>query len=515
MNIEIGFKIKSMLSVVCAVSMMLSFFYSISLYAKEPNAAQKNLYPYLNQAEDLLGDELFWFDGDDLDPLSVSILEHISKDRDFIKFVDNFKLLLDKKDLDSDVTLKEFDHQLSRLAILYLIVEFDIRKLDRSRSWARVVDLIQQKDLQGLHQMVVNNDPKLQQLRGFLYRYLELNINHEDNLLSLLYLFDLDLEAPTLKTLRPLMSDDQVLLAGILLENHGFPVEHKPSESNYYSRDMLNIVQRFQKSNRLKVDGIIGKNTWGKLLSEPHYALKAIRFTLGRMRQDTELGDRENRVVINIPAYQMLINNLNVMSVIVGTNKNQTPIMHNSISQVVINPKWHIPKRIVREYIKPKLMQDSEYLMKQNIKVFDMSGRSKVLLNAIYDPAQIEKSHHLVQSEGPGNALGLIKFVTNSKQAIMLHDTNARGLFNRNYRALSNGCIRLSKPWLLLDYISSVYEEDKISDAKLKSVLERGKTKPFYLGSPFHVKTVYWLAWVDESEKLNVYHDVYSYSAYN
>ena len=52
----------------------------------------------------------------------------------------------------------------------------------------------------------------------------------------------------------------------------------------------------------------------------------------------------------------------------------------------------------------------------------------------------------IVQPAGNYNALGVVKFTFDNDQNIYLHDTNARGYFNNEYRALSHGCIRLQEP---------------------------------------------------------------------
>ena len=52
-------------------------------------------------------------------------------------------------------------------------------------------------------------------------------------------------------------------------------------------------------------------------------------------------------------------------------------------------------------------------------------------------------SYRFTQPSGDGNALGVLKFETTSKQNIYLHDTNERILFTHNTRVYSSGCIRV------------------------------------------------------------------------
>jgi murein L,D-transpeptidase YcbB/YkuD len=50
------------------------------------------------------------------------------------------------------------------------------------------------------------------------------------------------------------------------------------------------------------------------------------------------------------------------------------------------------------------------------------------------------------QKPGPGNALGRVKFLFPNSYSIYMHDTPSKGLFTKDYRAASHGCIRLSDP---------------------------------------------------------------------
>ena len=42
-----------------------------------------------------------------------------------------------------------------------------------------------------------------------------------------------------------------------------------------------------------------------------------------------------------------------------------------------------------------------------------------------------------------------------------MHDTNERYLFVKDYRALSHGCVRLSKPFDLLDTFAEIEPKDR------------------------------------------------------
>jgi murein L,D-transpeptidase YcbB/YkuD len=62
------------------------------------------------------------------------------------------------------------------------------------------------------------------------------------------------------------------------------------------------------------------------------------------------------------------------------------------------------------------------------------------------------------QKPGPKNSLGLIKFLFPNSNAIYLHDTPAKSLFNREDRAFSHGCIRVEKP---VELATQILKNDK------------------------------------------------------
>jgi len=88
-----------------------------------------------------------------------------------------------------------------------------------------------------------------------------------------------------------------------------------------------------------------------------------------------------------------------------------------------------------------------------------------------------------------------------------LHDTSNPNLFDRKARSLSHGCVRVSQPLALADYLitSNAYW----SDAKLESAIKSGEHKWVKLTEPLPIHIVYQTAWVDESGKLQFRKDIY------
>jgi murein L,D-transpeptidase YcbB/YkuD len=90
-----------------------------------------------------------------------------------------------------------------------------------------------------------------------------------------------------------------------------------------------------------------------------------------------------------------------------------------------------------------------------------------------------------------------------------MHDTPSKGLFAGEQRAASHGCIRVSRPADLAEYLlrnDVEWPQDKIDQAMFS-----GREKFVKLKEPRLVAIVYFTAWVDDSGVLNFRDDVYGH----
>jgi murein L,D-transpeptidase YcbB/YkuD len=63
------------------------------------------------------------------------------------------------------------------------------------------------------------------------------------------------------------------------------------------------------------------------------------------------------------------------------------------------------------------------------------------------------KNYRYVQAPGDDNSLGNVKFNFPNHYSVYLHDTNHRDYFNRTFRSLSSGCVRVENPLPLAQYM--------------------------------------------------------------
>jgi murein L,D-transpeptidase YcbB/YkuD len=149
------------------------------------------------------------------------------------------------------------------------------------------------------------------------------------------------------------------------------------------------------------------------------------------------------------------------MSAVIGRPQRPTPIFSSYMTYLELNPNWNIPENLVRRDLIPTLMEEPDYMQKHNIHVFKGWGKdAKEIKN--FDitklfPYQDESKGHIpyrfVQFPGDDNALGRIKFMFPNKYSVYLHDTDNKSLFERRYRVYSSGCMRISKPFELLELL--------------------------------------------------------------
>lgn len=220
--------------------------------------------------------------------------------------------------------------------------------------------------------------------------------------------------------------------------------------------------------------------------------------------------DFHNGIFVNIPSYQLQYyrdGRLVLESrVIVGKDQRRTPVMYSKLSNVVVNPPWNAPTRLVNEDIVPKLRRDPGYAAAHGYSILDSKGNS-------VDPYSIDwnkigKNFPYRIRQAPGDsALGNYKFNMPSSDAIYLHDTPNRGLFSRKDRALSSGCVRVEKSSQLADIL---LKEAGWSDNRKQSVLASKKTTSASIRSDNPVFLYYVTAWV-ENGQTKVLPDIYKY----
>ncbi|MFZ2099923.1 MAG: L,D-transpeptidase family protein, partial [Oricola sp.] len=146
-----------------------------------------------------------------------------------------------------------------------------------------------------------------------------------------------------------------------------------------YTDAIVALVEDFQSENGLKPDGVIGRNTLGKMSDVSHSSkIRRVELALERLRwHPEEFGSRH--VVINQPAFTATyyVNDAVALSTraIVGKKSNQTSFFFDQIETVVYNPYWGVPQSIIVNEMLGKLQADPSYLDRAGYEVTTASGQ--------------------------------------------------------------------------------------------------------------------------------------------
>ena len=194
------------------------------------------------------------------------------------------------------------------------------------------------------------------------------------------------------------------------------------------------------------------------------------------------------------------------MNVVVGKSVTATTIFNENLSTIVFSPYWNVPQSIIANELLPKLKNDSHYLNKKNMEVVknnEVINSSKINWN-LYT-----KGVPFVIREKPGkqNSLGLIKFLFPNSYSIYMHDTPSKGLFEKDNRAFSHGCIRLSEPLKLASYL--LKSDSSITQEMMIKWMNAGKEKYVKVKPAIPVFIVYFTSWVNHKGQLNFRKDIY------
>ncbi len=279
-----------------------------------------------------------------------------------------------------------------------------------------------------------------------------------------------------------------------------------------YDDALKDAVMRFQWRHGLKQDGIIGPHTLNWLNRTPIERARLLAFNfIERAQYMAHIGTRY--LLINIPAYEMvLVDDAQVAlrsKVIVGKPYRQTPIFQGEISNLVLNPSWNVPRRLVKYDLLPKVRQDGSYLSRFNFQAFNYNG--ELVTKTPEEWSSVARGrfpYRLVQKPGEGNTLGRYKFFFANPYSVYLHDTTDKELFDRDDRALSSGCIRIEKVEQLANWMASYLVSDKQTWVDMQ--FERDKTQWFAFDHKLPIHLVYWTSWLDNQNIAQFRDDIYN-----
>ncbi len=263
------------------------------------------------------------------------------------------------------------------------------------------------------------------------------------------------------------------------------------SKSAVYDADLETGILKYKKRNGLDATLNISEYTIANLNVPLANRIKTIVVNMERYRWVSKTFTNANEFIfINIPSYKLRYfttgKTIFESKVVVGKAMNKTVVFNADMKYIVFNPYWNVPKSILKNEILPAIQKDPNYLEKNDMEWHEGIVRQK---------------------PGPKNALGQVKFLFPNSNAIYLHDTPSKSLFDLEKRAFSHGCIRIEKPKELLHLLMK--EDKNWTPEKIETTLTAGKEKWYTLQKKIPVFIGYFTAWVDNEGVIHFYDDVY------
>ncbi|HEX2151749.1 MAG TPA: L,D-transpeptidase family protein [Stellaceae bacterium] len=194
-----------------------------------------------------------------------------------------------------------------------------------------------------------------------------------------------------------------------------------------------------------------------------------------------------DRIWVNVPTARLELYRddrpVFTTRVVVGETDKQTPELQTTITSLLFNPPWYVPRSIVTKEILPKLARDPNYLARNRMIMRPNGG--------------------IHQLPGPGAALGRLKFESVNRFDVYLHDTPKKALFKRDNRFESHGCVRVENPRELGALLLGEPVE------AIDQAIGRESTTRRMLAKPIRTFLVYHTAFLDSGGGIAFAPDVY------
>lgn len=260
--------------------------------------------------------------------------------------------------------------------------------------------------------------------------------------------------------------------------------------------ELTEAVKKMQGVFGQTIDGKITNALIEKLNVPVSVRIQQILLNMERMRW-MPAHPKGKLIVVNIPAFTLTFWDGNTkafdMDIVVGKEGHSTVMFSGDLNQVVFSPYWNIPPSIVEKEVIPDMQENPNYLAENDMEITGEEDGLPVIR----------------QLPGEKNALGRVKFLFPNSFNIYFHDTPEKSLFKKAKRAYSHGCIRLSDPVKMANYL--LKDQPEWTAEKIDSAMHAEKEKYVKVKDPVPVLIYYFTSWVNEDGILQFRDDIYSH----
>ncbi|MEO3387406.1 L,D-transpeptidase family protein [Mesorhizobium sp. CAU 1741] len=277
-----------------------------------------------------------------------------------------------------------------------------------------------------------------------------------------------------------------------------------------YSQELVPLIKAAQSAAGVGDDGIVGPRTIQAIAGDSKAArIEKVEIAMERLRWlPSDLTDRY--VFINTPAFEATYIEDGAeklsMRTVVGGQGTQTYFFQDEIEYVEFHPYWGVPRSILVNKYLPKLYSDPSYLDRNGFEVVNSRGQTVSSSSVNWGQYGANIPFDVRQKPGGGNALGEMKIMFPNRHAIYMHDTPDKHLFDRENRALSNGCVRLADPRAMAAAVLGWDRSDIVARLEQPHSRENlSKKMPVYVS--------YFTAWPTQAGEVEYYNDTYGRDA--
>ncbi|SFZ97328.1 Peptidoglycan-binding domain 1 [hydrothermal vent metagenome] len=281
-----------------------------------------------------------------------------------------------------------------------------------------------------------------------------------------------------------------------------------------FDKTLENAVKTYQKRYLLEANGKVD-NIMISYLNQP--VKKNIQSIITNLDKTKLYGKsfEPEHIELNIPDFNLRFyrnhQKIAKMGIVVGRQDRPTPIFSDKITYMVINPTWTVTDNLIKRDLIPILKEQPDYLETHNFKVF--SGKKEVEVNyemlEEYMTSKKRVPYRFVQYPGDSNALGRVKFMFPNKYSVYLHDTDNKTLLERRYKLYSSGCVRVDRPFDLVDLILQNSRKSYTKE-QIQEILDTNKPKTISLKKAIPIHILYFTVY-EEDGLAYFKNDIYSY----
>ncbi len=281
---------------------------------------------------------------------------------------------------------------------------------------------------------------------------------------------------------------------------------------------LVDALKHFQSRHGEKPDGVLGAATFTQLTRPLDQRLRQIELTMERWRWlPSELVSAP--IIVNIPQFRLFAFDstadseaqIRKMDVIVGKSfdSTQTPVFAADMSYLIFRPYWEVPYNIALKEVVPTARNNPADIERRQMEIVRGNGDSAIVMqNTVENVELVAKGTlRLRQRPGPNNSLGLIKFMLPNAYNVYLHSTPAQSLFAETRRDFSHGCVRVSDPVGLAQYVL----RDSPEWTREKILAAMNGTKPMTVTLKNHIRVfiLYGTAIATEKGNILFFDDIY------